>query len=211
MLLYPCKNAIPMKLLFPALFLCFVSACGQKSIPADFKRIPEILDTTELLYPFIIPDRKYNYWSVLRNNTDPDKAVIYESQMPSYMTLNDPAPEKGFFQQCIGENCFSYLMACESGKTQYFSTERQLRDFIGSIDNLPEAILIANTHGFTVDMAETTGSSYKMDDQSVFLYLSKMKKCPSVKESFFITINRKTGYLKSKSNGVYFKGEDCKD
>ncbi|WP_307446933.1 MULTISPECIES: hypothetical protein [Chryseobacterium] len=198
-----------MKLLLPVLFLYSVLACGQKSIPSDFKRIPEILDNTELLYPFVVPDQKYDYWSVLHNNTDPDKAVIYESQMPPYMTLNDPAPEKGFFQQCLGENCYSYLMACESGRTKYFSTERQLRDFIGSVDNLPEAVLIANTYGFLVDTADILGSSYRMDDQYVFLYLSKMKKCPFTKESFFITINRKTGHLKSKSNGVYFKGEDC--
>lgn len=192
-----------MKVLFPVLLLCSGWVFSQKTVPEDFKKIPEILDNTELLYPFIVPDKKYEYWSVLRNNPDPDKAIIYESQMPDLMTLNDPAPEKGFFQKCIGENCFSYVLACEKSRSKYFSNEQQLRDFIGFVDNLPEAILIANTFGYTVDSANQLGSSYKIDNQYISLYLSKSKNSSETKESFFIKINRKTGKLEVKSNGFY--------
>lgn len=192
-----------MKVLFPVLLLCSGWIFSQKTVPADFKKIPEILDNTELLYPFIVPDKKYEYWSVLRNNPDPDKAIIYESQMPDLMTLNDPAPEKGFFQKCLGENCYSYVLACEKSRSKYFSNEQQLRDFIGFADNLPEAILIANTFGYTVDSANQLGSSYKIDNQHISLYLSKSKNNSGTKESFFIKINRKTGKLEVKSNGAY--------
>jgi hypothetical protein len=197
-----------MKLLFPALLLLSGLVFSQKTISSDFKKIPEILDNTELLYPFIVPDKKYDYWSVLRNNPDPDKAIIYESQMPKSMTINDPAPEKGFFQKCLDENCFSYLIACENSKSKYFSTEQQLRDFIGFVDNLPEAILIANTFGYTVDSANKQGSSYKIEDKYVSLYLLKLKINSEIKESFLIKINRKTGKLEAKNNGTYFKSED---
>lgn len=192
-----------MKVLFPVLLLCSGWIFSQKTVPADFKKIPEILDNTELLYPFIVPDKKYEYWSVLRNNPDPDKAIIYESQMPDLMTLNDPAPEKGFFQKCLGENCFSYILACEKSQSQYFSKEQQLRNFIGFVDNLPEAILIANTFGYSVDSSNQLGSSYKIEDQYISLYLSKSKNNSGTKESFFIKINRKTGKLEIKSNGAY--------
>lgn len=192
-----------MKVLFPVLLLCSGWIFSQKTVPSDFKKIPEILDNTELLYPFIVPDKKYEYWSVLRNNPDPDKSIIYESQMPDLMTLNDPAPEKGFFQKCIGENCFSYILACEKSRSKYFSNEQQLRDFISFVDNLPEAILIANTFGYSVDSSNQLGSSYKIDNQHISLYLSKSKNSSETKESFFIKINRKTGKLEVKSNGAY--------
>ena len=192
-----------MKVLFPVVLLCSGLIFGQKTVPAGYQKIPEILDNPELLYPFIVPDKKYDYWSVLRNNPDPDKAVIYESQAPDFMTLNDPTPEKGFFQKCLGEDCFSYLLACEKGKTKYFSTEQQLRDFIGTVDNLPEAILIANTYGYTVDTGNTLSSSYKMDDKNIFLYLTKLTNNTENKESFFIKINRKTGKHEVKSNGTF--------
>ncbi|WP_449398691.1 hypothetical protein [Chryseobacterium wanjuense] len=198
-----------MKLLFPIFLLLSGLVFGQKAVPSDFKKIPEILDNTELLYPFIVPDKKYDYWSVLRNNPDPDKAIIYESQAPDFMTINDPVPEKGFFQKCLGEDCFSYLIACENSRSAYFSNEKQLRDFIGFVDNLPEAILIANTYGYTVDTPNPLGSSYKIEDRHISLYLSKANNCPPTKESFLIKINRKTGKIEAKSNGVYFKSEEC--
>lgn len=181
----------------PCLVLC------QKTIPSDYQQIPEILDNTDLLYPFIIPEKKYEYWTVFRNNPDPDKAIIYESQAPEFMTINDPAPEKGFLQKCLGEDCFSYLIACENSQSKYFSNEKQLRDFIGTVDNLPEAILIANTYGFSVDSTNSFGSSYKIEDQYIFMYLSKRKGNTEVKESFSIKIDRKSGKLESKSNGMY--------
>lgn len=195
--------------LFPVLLLCSGFVFSQNTVPEDYKRIPEVLDNTELLYPFIIPDKKYEYWSVFRNNPDPDKAIIYESQAPEYMTINDPAPEKGFFQQCLGEDCFAYLIACENSRSKYFSNEKQLRDFIGTVDNLPEAILIANTYGYVVDTTNQLSSSYKIGDKNISLYLSKTKSCPLTKESFFITINRKTGKLEAKNNGNYFKSDQC--
>jgi hypothetical protein len=198
-----------MKLLFPTLLLLSGLVFSQKTIPSDFKKIPEILDNTELLYPFIVPDKKFDYWSVLRNNPDPDKAIVYESQMPKFMTINDPAPEKGFFQKCLGEDCFLYLIACENSQSKYFSNEKQLRDFIGFVDNLPEAILIANTFGYIVDTKNKLSSSYKIEDKNISLCLSKTKNCPLTKESFSIKINRKTGKLEAKSNGIYFKSEDC--
>jgi hypothetical protein len=182
---------------------------SQNAVPTDFKKIPEILDNTELLYPFIVPEKKYEYWSIFHNNPDPDKAIIYESQAPEYMTINDPAPEKGFFQKCLGENCFSYLIACENSQSKYFSNEQQLRNFIGYVDNLPEAILIAQTYGFTFDSTTISGGAYKIEDHYITMYLSKSKNCPATKESFLVKINRKTGKADSKSKGIYFQSNDC--
>lgn len=187
--------------ILPALFSISALLSGQQHVPPGFKRIPEIMDNPELLYPFVVPDKKYDYWSVLRNHPDPDKAVIYESQMPDHLTLNDPAPEKGFFQHCTGEDCFSYLMACENGRTRYFSTEQQLRNFIGTVDNLPEAVLIANTYGYVVDGTHPGSSSYKTDDRYISLYLASIKKQPQSTESFLIRINRKTGKPEAKNTG----------
>ncbi|AZA93380.1 Uncharacterised protein [Chryseobacterium nakagawai] len=182
---------------------------AQITVPDDYKKIPDILDTTEYLYPFVIPNKDYEYWRVLTNDDDPDKAIIYESQAPLFMTINDPAPEKGFFQKCIGNHCFSYILACKKDRTVYFSNEQQLRDFIGTVDNLPEAILMAKTYGYSIDTQNRFTGSYKIEDQFISLYALQTKGCPVTKESFLIKINRKTGKLEAKSKGIYSKSEDC--
>jgi hypothetical protein len=198
-----------MKIILIISFLIPSLLLSQNTIPSDFKKIPEILDNTELLYPFIVPDKEYGYWRVLTNDTDPEKAVIYESQMPDFMTINEPLPEKGFFQKCMGNRCFSYILACKKERAVYFSSEQQLRDFIGTVDNLPEAILLAQTYGFSVDTSNKLSGSYKIEDKYIYLYVSKAKGCPEIKESYFIKINKKSGKIDSKNNGMYFKGENC--
>lgn len=182
---------------------------AQIKVPDDYKKIPDILDTTEYLYPFVIPNKEYEYWRVLTNDNDPDKAIIYESQAPLFMTINEPAPEKGFFQKYIGNSCFTYILACKKERSVYFSNEQQLRDFIGTVDNLPEAILLARTYGYSIDTKNRFTGSYKIEDHSISLYVLQSKGCPVTKESFLIKINRKTGKLDAKSNGVYSKSEDC--
>ncbi|WP_185288013.1 hypothetical protein [Chryseobacterium lactis] len=182
---------------------------AQITVPDDYKKIPDILDTVDYLYPFIIPSKDYAYWRVLSNDDDYEKAVIYESQAPDFMTINEPVPERGFFQKCVGNNCFSYILACKNERAVYFSNEQQLRDFIGTVDNLPEAILLAKTYGYSVDTQNLFTGSYKMDDRHISMYLMQSKGCPVVKESFLIKINRKNGKLEAKSNGIYSKNEDC--
>ncbi len=182
---------------------------SQIKVPDDYKKIPNILDTTEYLYPFIVPDKEYAYWRVLSNDMDYEKAVIYESQAPDFMTINEPVPEKGFFQKCIGNNCFSYILACKNERSVYFSSEQQLRDFIGTVDNLPEAILLAKTYGYSVDTNNRFTGAYKIEDRYISMYLMQSKGCPVVKESFLVKINRKTGKLVAKSNGVFDKDENC--
>lgn len=182
---------------------------AQITVPDDYKKIPDILDTVDYLYPFIVPSKDYAYWRVLNNDNDYEKAVIYESQAPDFMTINEPVPERGFFQKCMGNNCFSYILACKKDRSVYFSNEQQLRDFIGTVDNLPEAILLAKTYGYSVDTKNRFSGAYKMDDRHISMYVMQSKGCPAVKESFWVKINRKTGKLEAKSNGVYSKDENC--
>jgi hypothetical protein len=52
------------------------------------------------------------------------------------------------------------------------------------VDNLPEAILLAKTYGYSVDTQNLFTGSYKMDDRHISMYLMQSKGCPVVKESF---------------------------
>ncbi|KFF29169.1 hypothetical protein IQ37_07525 [Chryseobacterium piperi] len=204
-----CKNIKSMKIIVAFFLITSSLFFAQIKVPDDYKKIPDILDTVDYLYPFIVPDKEYQYWRVLTNDPDPEKALLYESQAPDYMTINEPAPEQGFFQKCIGNNCFSYILACKKDRSVYFSNEQELRNFIGTVDNLPEAILIARTYGYSIDTKNKFTGSYKIDDHYISMYTLQSKGCPATKESFLLKINRKTGKITAKSNGIYSKNEDC--
>ncbi|WP_312075916.1 hypothetical protein [Chryseobacterium sp.] len=182
---------------------------SQQKQTENFQKIPEVFDSVENLYPFIKPSENIAYWKVFQNNNDPEKAVLYESQIPDPMTILEPIPEKGFFQKCLGENCFHYIIACKNDRSEYFTSEKDLRKFIGEIDNIAEAVLIANCYGFQVDINDLKGGSFKKDAESFYLNVFKQKKCSDVKESFSVTINRKSGKLDSESNGIYSEKKSC--
>ncbi len=193
--------------------LLFIFFCqlffSQSEIPKDFLKIPEVFDTTENLYAFIQPGEDFAYWKAFINNSDSEKAVLYESQAPVSMTILEPIPEKGFFQNCLGENCFNYIIACKNGRSVFFLTEKNLIQFIGKIDNVAEAILVAKTQGFLVDTSDLRGGSFTKDDENFYLKLYKQKKCSEVKESFTITIGRNNSNLTYKTNIIYSIKKTC--
>lgn len=113
------------------------------------------------------------------------------------------------FTRCRPGDCFSFIIAYRNAKAKYFSNEEELRNFIGFVDNLSEALLIIRTYGFWFDSSNIIGGAYKFDDNYIYLFASKFESCPIKKESFIIKINRKTQEIETKSNGVYYKSDNC--
>lgn len=182
---------------------------SQNSLTKDYQKIPEVFDTAENLYPFIKPSDNFTYWKAFTNHSDSEKAVLYESQYPEPMTILEPTPKKGFFQKCVGEDCYHYIIACKDDRPKYFINEKSLQDFIGEVDNIAEAVLIANINGFSIDINNTEGGSYKEDEHNFYLKTFKAKKCPEVKETFLLTIKRKSVQVKSQNKGIYTKKKTC--
>lgn len=183
--------------------------CSQIVSTQDYQKIPDVFDTPENIYPFIKPSENLSYWKVFTNHSDPEKAVLYESQYPEPMTILEPIPEKGFFQKCLGENCFHYIIACKRDRPEYFTNEKDLRSFIGEVDNIGEAVLIANTFDFSIDITNPEGGSFKKDEQNFYLKTFRSKKCTEVRESFLLTIRRKNGAVRSQSKGIYTSKKNC--
>ena len=181
---------------------------SQSNVPSDYKKIPDSLYNKTKLYKFIVPKENYNYWKVVNKESQLPETLIY--QTGSLKNLNDAIlQEDGFFYECEPSGCFSYIVAYKKEIPKYFKTETELQNFIGEIDNLPEALLLARTYDFWFDRKQIIGGAYKIDSKYVYLYLSKFSSCPVNKESFIIKINRKNKEIKYQSNGVYYKTNDC--
>ena len=182
---------------------------AQKTDSKDFQKIPGVFEKAANSYPFITPNQDYDYWKVFTNDPDSEKAILYESQTPEPMTILEPAPKKGFFQKCLGENCFHYIIACKNDKTKYFNTEQELVKFIGTVDNIGEAVLVANTHSFYVDSENFQAGSFRKDDDFFYLNTFRPERCDDVREKYFVTINRKNAKIKFERQGIYTEKKTC--
>jgi len=183
---------------------------SQIVIGDDFKKIPDNLYSKKNNYQFIIPKEKYQYWKVSQKKGEINEDLIYENKSSKNIHyLTKYSPEEGFFGECLPDWCFSYIVAYKNRKPQYITNEKDLIDFIGYVDNLSEALLISKTYDFWIDKRDKVGSSYKIDKDYIYLYLTRFKSCLVTKESFFIKINRKTQEIYYESNGIYYKSNDC--
>lgn len=181
---------------------------SQVTVPDNFVKIPDSLHFRDSLYKFIIPNKKYIYWRVLRKDDSLNNELIYESKKNKEYSKSY-SPNNGFFWECMPDGCFTYILAYRNKRLEYVTNEKALRDFIGYVDNLSEALLIARTYDLWFDDQNPIGGSYQIDENYIYLYLSKFKSCPVSREAFFVKINRKTGNFEQESKGLYYKTNDC--
>ncbi|MFC4686122.1 hypothetical protein ACFO4P_04140 [Epilithonimonas pallida] len=193
-------------LLIIALYSDLLSA--QLIVPNDYLKIPDSLYFKDKLYKSIIPSKRYCSWKVIRKDIYSRSELIYERNKDT-CSKEKFSVDDGFFGECQPDGCFTYIVACRNKKLQYFTSGNQLISFIGYVDNLSEALLIARTYNLLLDRKNLIGGSFKIEKDYIYLYLAKFESCPVSNESFYVKINRKTGELHQESKGVYYKTDNC--
>lgn len=199
------------------LSLLIISSCSKKEEPKllnqiKFQKINYSLSNHYLdsLAKKINPNRKYQYWQY----------ALYKSSMLKHTILNESGDtllrkkidrefdkiNYGIFKG--GHPFFScyYAITIENGKVNYI-TEEEFRGFLGTIDNLEEAMLLAETYGYSLD-SDIRGSEYREVEDGFELHLMKSNDYPLSKESFEVKIS-KNGIVKAKSRGIYCKERKC--
>ena len=205
------RKVIKIKLIISLIFTLFFNLMfSQIDIPSDYLKIPDSLFFKDHLYQSIIPNKKYKYWKVVQKYSSMEKLVYEKKKITGNNRCKENhSIESGFFEECMPDGCFSYIVSCNNKTIEYFTTENELIKFIDYVDNLSEALLIAKTYGLWFDRKNPVGGSFKMDKDFIYLNLAKFKRCPVSSESFYVRIDRKTGELYYESKGIYHKTNDC--
>lgn len=196
------------------IFLFTLISCNKYNVEIEpgFTKIDKSFDDRDKLIVKIEPNKKYQYWEYIFSQPffekDKDR-IIHQSGDPSlklkYKFIN---PKKGFFNECQPAWCYSYIAYLENGKVNYITDEKQLKNFIGNISNLEEAILIGKINGLWFDSEKIEGGAYKKTKNGYELYLRKYDNCPVKMESMKVHIDS-TGKFTSEKNGVYYESDDC--
>lgn len=163
----------------------------------------------------IIPNRKYQYWQYVTYHQSSSKEtyiVLKEGGDSSLRKKINEKPRPNYNQGIFfgGHPSFrcNYIVTIDNGKIYNLKTEEEFRDFLGTIDNLEEAVLFARTYGYLLDN-DIKGSAYRNLPNGFELHLMKYHEFPIRKESVEIKINR-DGFVKTKSRGIYCEGSNCR-
>ena len=162
----------------------------------------------------IIPNNKYQYWQYATYNSSFSKSKYTILKQGGNLSLREKINEKinppyivGIFQGGHPNFRCNYISTVKDGKVNYIKTEEEFRDFLGTIDNLEEALLLARTYGYRIG-SDATQSEYIRLKNGFILHLIKYNEFPVRIESVEVTISI-DGFIKTKSLGIYCEGENC--
>ena len=185
------------------IFCC--SSCGDKLT----SMAKGAIDDEELLKHIVPYDENVQYWEI--NYLDGQTKVL-----ASFGNLGDEEPNKlkfyhnsfsGFFTGCQPLLCSYRIVFLKDGSWNFVESIEELKTFIGKVENVQEAFLLARMQGFRID-EKSDGNGYLKTEKGYKLKVMKYKSCPESKESFNVFINSDE-IVSVSSNGFYYSSGDC--
>ena len=150
----------------------------------DISNFTTISDNANLSkYHFIdsiIPDKYYYYWECIFADFDNYQVYVYNGDSLHFAEKTKKIKSNtGFFYECHPGICYHYIIAIDSSKNVVLmNSDKKFRNFIGKIDNLSEALLIARLHELYISNKEKIGGAYKEEESYYLLYLTEWEWCP---------------------------------
>ncbi|MFP9112772.1 hypothetical protein ACLI1A_02450 [Flavobacterium sp. RHBU_3] len=154
------KSILRYTLISILLVSCTDRKAMEKTVECKIPKTPENEIPSCFWAKKIQPDKHYDYWAYVGYNLNYfyDKPIIKEAGDTLYRkyTLQKP-PNLGFFHGCHPNFCSQFIIAVKNKKVRYIDTELKLRDFLGTIDNIEEALLYAASFNYY-----NTGNHYRV-------------------------------------------------
>jgi len=197
----------PLRNISIALFLIITvdiySCSGYKKLSVEYN------DESKLI-TFVNPDKAYTYWEFDRGVGSHHNEILFsKGKKPNGVVFQSRVYSK-LFQGCAPGFCFKYIVYVYNGKVGYVTNTKELKDFLGNIDNLYEAVLLARaTNEYQVD-DNIKGGAYQIKSDTIYnLRLTRSFGCPDTKKTFYLKIEKSKGIVDTATLTTFYKGTGC--
>lgn len=175
-----------------------------------FSQIPQEFYIRENLIKGIKPNHSFDYWEYRRTDLflKEVKVIASSGEMKSTSIKNTFSSE-GFFAECMPGICVSYIVVEQKEKIEKIITEAQLRQFIGHIDNLQEALLVLRSYGYWFDSKKKEAGAYKFNKDCIELIgIKEVSTCPVRRDRIYVKMDY-SGQIETQSLGIHYQSSDC--
>ncbi|MFC3159935.1 hypothetical protein SAMN05443633_114107 [Chryseobacterium arachidis] len=152
----------------------------------------------------IVPNIKTDTWILIHQSGGQDKIIKESGAKKEYVTQST-----GFNIGIEEEGEFYYIVYFSAGKAEYVTNLDGLRTFVGKVDGIEDAAVIASTEGYIIDEEfKDLAGNYSEDANNYYLDLGKLtsRECPYQKKHFTIAVNKSSGNITNiKDNGSYIE------
>ncbi|MFC5270135.1 hypothetical protein [Adhaeribacter terreus] len=194
-----------MKKLFWLILITLIS-CQKPYIDLDKK-----YDDIEYLISRIKPEIKVDKWEFFFNDLGEPKSIFDSNEAIEFsIPIKSEIESKyisGFFSGCMPAYCSYFIAATKGDSIEIIDSEAKLQNFIGKVDNIEEAIIIAKINGFDLSLENRIGK-YKITENGFYFKGNKFIKCPQKILKYNIEVS-KNGELRSWYQETIEISKDC--
>lgn len=136
-----------------------VKEAGKDLADIPFKKLPYNFRYYffDSISKSIIPDKHYQYWAYIAYNHPYKKkfAIIKEGGNTKMRPVTVALPPTlGFFHGGHPNFVSNFAVVIQNDSLQYITTATGFREFVGTIDNLDEAVLVAMSYEYSLSYEE---------------------------------------------------------
>jgi hypothetical protein len=202
-----------MKRIIASLVLCAACASTFDVDLDEFSRIPDVPD---LDYSKVVPAGQHDYWE-LRFAFDDQTPTILGSGgrltreqlgVAVRTALDTTRSRTGFAISCLPGYCFKYVAAA-NGSVQLYTTAPALAGFLGTIDSMEEAALLAHARGLYWDDADHSTGFRQVPEGWEILGLQLMRACAPIITDRVLLLVARNGTIRELDRGVYRRDENA--
>jgi|SRR5690554_1340176 len=166
-------------------------------------------DVISILSQGFYPDKSYDYWASIRSTPgfSEEINILYESGYTK-QKINLPHLE-GFIQGTSSVTDINYYILIVSGEAvNYIQNYNDLLEFFGIINTKEEALMLAMLKGFSIDVQNPKGSSFRTTKNGFEFLLFKNAPLPKIEYTQYLVRVDNKGNITSEKRDVYCTG-DC--
>jgi hypothetical protein len=155
-----------LRLLTTAFIVFAMAGCNgdisEENTPADgvVAKVPPSYFNTAKNFRKVIPGKPYDYWALIEAGYGSRATVLYEQGNKAEADGINRQP-KGVHADIFAPVPEGYVFAVKDKKPHYFSSPEQLTGFLGKIDNIEEAHIVAAYYGFVPDSTLQANTYYR--------------------------------------------------
>lgn len=189
-----------------------LSSCSEK-----FEKLSEKKSDTDELLKQIQTEKNIKYWQLEHfpnfKDRNKDFEILYSegiiTEKEKTTILKNERNRYGFFSGCQPSFCTYQITYLENNNWKTVKSEKELKNFIGDINNKSEAFLIGLINGYSIDFNSEKGNGFMQLKNGFKIRMMKYESCPESKESFTFIVNKDGRITNLKSNGFYLKSKNC--
>lgn len=202
------------KITFFFYLLTFIGCNNYSNEKSDFQ--PLTLDGTRDILSEIAagfnPEKKFDYWACVRSGHPYVNSILilYEIKKDLYTVDDFKLLNEGFYNTGHHSDWAYYLVTIKDGNIDYITEMDELLSFLGEIDTMEEALMIARINGFGVDFDNPKGGSYRKTKDGFEFLLIKGAPLPKIEfTQYWVKVDKKGNVSSEKGETYCFSMCEC--